>query len=118
MNEDTAVCDWCGRVKTAQYKNFHVLTCEHGTRVVLCGLCARYAREGYVLCRLCKKHYHRADRTRCFSCDCGSDVKVVVGCGRSEGFGLGMIEDLGIDGIKSLICEDCGSYDTCRLRRK
>jgi len=118
MNEASKVCAWCGRGKTARYKNFSVQICEHGPRVVLCGRCARYAREGYVLCKSCKKHYHRADRSRCFSCDFGSDVTVVVGCGRSEGFGRRMIEDLGIDGVKRLMCEDCDSCDTCRVKNR
>jgi hypothetical protein len=29
-----------------------------------------------------------------------------------------MIEDLGIDGVKRLMCEDCDSGDTCRVKNR
>jgi hypothetical protein len=61
------VCAWCGRSKGGS--KFKICTCEHGVSAVLCGRCAMYFRMGYVLCKECKKHYHRADSDRCWSCE-------------------------------------------------
>jgi hypothetical protein len=58
------VCFWCGCGK-----HLRVFSCEHGVSVVLCGRCALWASRGYVLCKGCKKHYHRADRSMCWSCE-------------------------------------------------
>jgi hypothetical protein len=58
------VCFWCGCSK-----NLRVSSCEHGHHFVLCGRCSMWAGRGYVLCVVCKKHYHRADRSMCWSCE-------------------------------------------------
>jgi hypothetical protein len=66
------VCLWCGC-----RKNLRVFSCVHGVSVVLCGLCALWAGRGYVLCKVCKKHYHRlSDRSVCWFCECAESERL------------------------------------------